>query len=150
MTGEVRKIEVENVKKRLEFGDVVLLTSLGYSPSGEVFNCQSESLAAECAARVGAAKIIYLTRGETMYDTKNGKTEVVQNLRLTQAVAYLESHGVTDNVSDSATIVLSTAKDDSRDKTPQDPSDRYIPDESKSLRMRKKSALEEFLVILSR
>ena len=50
LTGEVRKIEVDNIKKRLEGGDVIMLTSLGYSPSGEVFNVPSESLAAECAA----------------------------------------------------------------------------------------------------
>ena len=36
LTGEVRRIEVENLKKRLEAGDVVMLTSVGYSPSGEV------------------------------------------------------------------------------------------------------------------
>lgn len=58
LTGEVRKIEVDNIKKRLEFGDIVLLTSLGYSPSGEVFNVQSESLAADCAAKLG---IYYLS-----------------------------------------------------------------------------------------
>lgn len=90
LTGDVRKIEVENIKKRLEFGDVVLLTSLGYSPSGEVFNCQSESLAAECAAGVNAAKIIFLTRGEVMYDITDGKQTIVQNLRLTQAMALVE------------------------------------------------------------
>lgn len=52
LTGEVRRIEVEQIKKRLEAGDVVMLTSVGYSPSGEVFNVPSESLAAECAARL--------------------------------------------------------------------------------------------------
>jgi amino-acid N-acetyltransferase len=90
LTGDVRKIEVDNIKKRLEFGDVVLLTSLGYSPSGEVFNCQSECLAAECAAGLNAAKIIYLTRGEVMYDITDGKQTTVQNLRLTQAMALVE------------------------------------------------------------
>ena len=45
-SGEVRKIEVENCKKRLDSGDVVLLTSLGHSNSGEVFNVPAELLAA--------------------------------------------------------------------------------------------------------
>ena len=66
LTGEVRRIEVDNLNKRLEAGDVVLLTSLGYSPSGEAFNVPSESLAAECAAKLQAAKLIYLTEGEEL------------------------------------------------------------------------------------
>jgi acetylglutamate kinase len=89
LTGEVRRIEVENLKKRLEAGDVVMLTSVGYSPSGEVFNVPSESLA---AARLKAAKIIYLTDGEAMVDTRSGK--FVQSLRLAQAVSLLDACGI--------------------------------------------------------
>lgn len=96
LTGEVRRIEVENLKKRLEAGDVVMLTSVGYSPSGEVFNVPSESLAAECAARMKAAKIIYLTDGESMVDTRSGK--LVQSLRLAQAVSLLDACGIKTNV----------------------------------------------------
>lgn len=90
-TGEVRRIEADNIKKRLESGDVVLLTSLGYSPSGESFNVPSESLAAECAANLKAAKIIFLTEGEMLWDTRKDKR--VQSLRLGQAVALLDLWG---------------------------------------------------------
>ena len=65
-TGEVRRIEVENFLKRLEQGDVVLLTSLGYSSSGDIFNVPSEALAAECAAQLGASKVIFLTEGQVI------------------------------------------------------------------------------------
>lgn len=57
LTGEVRKVEVENFMRRLDSGDIVLLTSLGYSTSGEVYSVPSESLAAECAAQLKAAKV---------------------------------------------------------------------------------------------
>jgi len=46
LTGEVRRIEAENINRRLLAGDICLLTSLGHSPSGEVFNVPSEFLAA--------------------------------------------------------------------------------------------------------
>lgn len=91
-TGEVRRIESENIKKRLESGDVVLLTSLGYSPSGESFNVPSESLAAECAVNLKASKIIFLTEGELLWDTRKDKN--VQSLRLGQAVALLDLWGI--------------------------------------------------------
>jgi acetylglutamate kinase len=96
LTGEVRRIEVDNLNKRLEAGDVVMLTSVGYSPSGEVFNVPSESLAAECAARLKAAKIIYLTDGEAMIDTRSGKA--LQSLRLAQAVSLLDACGIKTDV----------------------------------------------------
>lgn len=35
-TGEVRKVEADQITKRLDQGDVVLLTTLGYSASGQV------------------------------------------------------------------------------------------------------------------
>lgn len=33
-TGEVRRVEVNNFVQRLDAGDVVMITSLGYSSSG--------------------------------------------------------------------------------------------------------------------
>jgi amino-acid N-acetyltransferase len=96
-TGEVRRIESDNIRKRLESGDIVLLTSLGYSHSGEVYNVPSESLAAETAARLKAAKIVYLTQGETMIDKRSGK--MIQSLRLQQAVALLASFNISSNIS---------------------------------------------------
>ena len=96
LTGEVRRVEVDNMKKRLESGDVVLLTSLGYSPSGEVFNVPSESLAAECAAKLKAAKVIYLTEGEALIDTRTGKN--IQSLRLAQAISLLAKCGVKEYI----------------------------------------------------
>eukprot|EP01038_Epipyxis_sp_PR26KG_P004123 gene4123-5877_t len=91
-TGEVRKIESDNIKRRLSAGDIVMITSLGYSASGEVFNVPSESLAAECAARLEASKVIFLTEGQGLVDKRSGN--VIQNLRLSQAVALLQSLGI--------------------------------------------------------
>ena len=87
-TGEVRKVEVENLNQRLEQGDVVLLTSLAYSPSGEVFNVPSEMLAAEVAAQMAATKLIYWTEGQTVLDQRSDKPQ--QSLQLRQAEALLE------------------------------------------------------------
>jgi amino-acid N-acetyltransferase len=92
LTGEVRKVEVQNFKRRLDAGDVVLLSPLGYSASGEIYNVPSESLAAECAARLKASKLIYYTNGEGLIDTRNNK--VIQSLRLSQAVSLLNLWGI--------------------------------------------------------
>jgi acetylglutamate kinase len=99
LTGEVRRIEVDNFKKRLESGDIVLLTSLGHSHSGEVFHVPSELLAAECASKLKASKIIYLTGGEQLVDTRTNK--VIQSLRLAQAASLLSLIGMNQPVSSS-------------------------------------------------
>jgi len=114
LSGEVRRIEVENINTRLEQGDICMLTSLGYSPSGEVFNVQSETLAAECASKLSAAKIVYLTQGEVLVDTRPIKTHgihhqsvensdgyvIMQNLRMGQAVSLLRQHGASSDTKD--------------------------------------------------
>ena len=66
--------------------------SAGYSSSGESFNVPSEALAAECAARLGASKIVFFTHGESMIDKRNGR--VTQSLRLSQAISLLRSYGI--------------------------------------------------------
>jgi len=59
-TGEVRKIDVVAVQRRLADGELVLLSPLGYSPSGEVFNLTLEDVAASTAIALKADKLIFL------------------------------------------------------------------------------------------
>ncbi|OSX76275.1 hypothetical protein BU14_0200s0029 [Porphyra umbilicalis] len=89
-TGRVRRVEVDAIRRRLEAGDLLLVSSLGLSPSGQVFNCQSESVAAATAAQLSADKLIYLTAGEAVVDVRNGS--MVQNLPLSSAVDFLAVH----------------------------------------------------------
>lgn len=59
-TGEVRKIDAGAIRSRLEAGEVVLLSPLGYSPTGEVFNLTYEEVATETAVVLGADKLLFL------------------------------------------------------------------------------------------
>ncbi len=60
-TGEVRRIHAEAIRRRLEAGELVLLSPLGYSPTGEIFNLTVEDLAAEAAIALAADKLLFLT-----------------------------------------------------------------------------------------
>jgi len=60
-TGEVRRIHAEAMRRRLEAGELVLVSPLGYSPTGEIFNLTMEDVAAECAIALAADKLIFLT-----------------------------------------------------------------------------------------
>lgn len=59
-TGEVRKIDAVGILRRLDQNDIVLLSPLGYSPTGEVFNLSLEDVATATAIALDADKLIFL------------------------------------------------------------------------------------------
>ncbi len=70
-TGGVRRIDIEAIKQRLDSGAIVLLSPLGYSPTGEAFNLSSHEVAAAAAAALGADKLISIVEGKGVVDRRN-------------------------------------------------------------------------------
>ncbi len=81
-TGEVRRIEARAIERYLASGDLVLLSPLGHSPSGETFNLRSEDLAVEVAVALHAAKLIFLAPGARLSDARGAP---VRQLALARA-----------------------------------------------------------------
>ena len=59
-TGEVRKIDAAAIRRRLDQHDIVLLSPIGYSPTGEIFNLSLEDVATQAATELAADKLIFL------------------------------------------------------------------------------------------
>ena len=59
-TGEVRKIDAAAIRDRLNFGELVLLSPLGFSATGEIFNVALESIAEAVAIALSAEKLIFM------------------------------------------------------------------------------------------
>ncbi|MBM69057.1 MAG: amino-acid N-acetyltransferase [Haliea sp.] len=57
-TGRVRRIDSAGIQQQLAAGSIVLLSPLGYSPTGEIFNLMLEDIAVHCAAGIGADKLV--------------------------------------------------------------------------------------------
>ncbi len=57
-TGKVRRVDAEAIKRQLADGSIVLLSPLGYSPTGEIFNLALEDIAVQCASAIGADKLV--------------------------------------------------------------------------------------------
>src|SRR5699024_8539646 len=57
----VRKIDTNSILRSLEQEAIVLLSPLGFSPTGEAFNLAMEELALSTAVALRAEKLIYLT-----------------------------------------------------------------------------------------
>lgn len=60
LTGTVRRLDTDAMKRRLDAGELVLLSPLGYSPTGEAFNLSAAEVATAVAAELAAAKLVFL------------------------------------------------------------------------------------------
>ncbi|MCW8886351.1 MAG: amino-acid N-acetyltransferase [Motiliproteus sp.] len=57
-TGEVRRVDGQAIARQLDQGQIVLLSNLGYSPTGEIFNLALEDVASQAAVELQADKLI--------------------------------------------------------------------------------------------
>ena len=60
-TGSVRFVQSEAVTRQLDHGNVVLLSNLGYSSSGEPLNCDCYSVAVRAAIDLSADKLVVVS-----------------------------------------------------------------------------------------
>ncbi|WP_456378194.1 amino-acid N-acetyltransferase [Thiolapillus sp.] len=75
-TGEVRKINTTAIRQRLDAGAMVLISPLGYSPTGEVFNLNAADVAAAIATELQADKLIFLTDSKLI----NSRRKLIESL----------------------------------------------------------------------
>jgi len=59
-TGVVRRVDGDAITGALDRGEIVLLSPLGYSATGEIFNLHAEDIATEVAVALRAEKLLFL------------------------------------------------------------------------------------------
>ncbi|HWP12648.1 MAG TPA: amino-acid N-acetyltransferase [Ramlibacter sp.] len=59
-SGMVRKVDVGGIMRALDFGAMVLVSPVGFSPTGEAFNLTMEEVATSIAIALQADKLIFL------------------------------------------------------------------------------------------
>ena len=97
-TGEVRRIDAEAIRQRLADGAIVLVSPLGYSPTGEIFSLRAEEVATAIATGIGAGKLVFLLNGPGIVDREG---TLIRELTLDEAkalVADLPPETGADNV----------------------------------------------------
>ncbi|MEW6983540.1 amino-acid N-acetyltransferase [Colwelliaceae bacterium 6471] len=67
-TGLVRRIDAQGINTQLDYGSIVLLSPVGYSSTGEVFNLSLEDVATQTAISLQADKLIAFTEHEGLLD----------------------------------------------------------------------------------
>ena len=86
-TGEVRRIHTKAILARLDAGELVLLSPLGYSPTGEIFNLTLEDVATEAAIALGADKLLFLTEQPGISDAEG---KLLRELTVSEAQTCLQ------------------------------------------------------------
>jgi len=81
-TGEVRRIDRRAIGQQLDQGNIVLLSSCGYSPSGEMFNLAAEDVATQAAISLAAEKLILMGEDEGLPSTadKSADTDIISQI----------------------------------------------------------------------
>ena len=94
-TGKVRKIQKGAIEQQLNAGNIVLLSNLGYSVTGEIFNLSAEEVATEAAIALEADKLILMVPTAGVLDTDgsliSALTEKTAQHHLEQLLASQDS-----------------------------------------------------------
>ena len=93
-TGNVRNIDTHTISQQLENSNVVLVSPIGYSPTGEIFNLRAEDVATETAIALNADKLIFMMESNGV---SSADGQLLQQLNLPQAEQWLSRHGRADD-----------------------------------------------------
>ena len=96
-TGEVRRVDSGAIGRQLSDGNIVLISPLGYSPSGEMFNMRAEDVATEIAIELKAQKLLLLRANQVLDDATGAPT---RQLTLADARRALGSSVATETTGD--------------------------------------------------
>jgi amino-acid N-acetyltransferase len=94
-TGEVRRVDHEALRQHLDQGAMVLISPIGYSPTGEVFNLHADEVAMAVASALGAHKLLYLIEEEPMLASADGKP--LRELSPAEAAQRLTEGGLSED-----------------------------------------------------
>jgi amino-acid N-acetyltransferase len=107
LTGEVRKIDAQGIRRQLDDNAIVLLSSLGYSATGEAFNLTYENVATEAAVALRAEKLILFTGDEGI---RNGQGDLLRLLPLEDVPPLLEQPTLEDAIHNTLAAALYACK----------------------------------------
>jgi amino-acid N-acetyltransferase len=85
-TGEVRRVDRKGINRLLDERSIVLLSPLGYSPTGEIFNIACEDVATRAAIDLAADKLLLFGAEPGLLDETG---HLVRELRPQQVPAHL-------------------------------------------------------------
>ena len=92
-SGKVRRIDTEGINDHLNDGSIVLLSMMGYSATGEVFNLAHQEVAMQTAIALKADKLICFTHAQGLLSQEQ---RVLSTLDASQLESLIQQPGEND------------------------------------------------------
>ena len=86
-TGEVRRVDRQGIQAQMDDGAIVLLSPIGYSPTGEAFNLNYEDIATQVAISLQAEKLMVFAKESGIKDSND---KLIDTLSVPEASSWLE------------------------------------------------------------
>ena len=83
-TGEVRRIDATSIREHLQLDEVVIVSPIGFSPTGEMFRLSAQDVATEIAIVLHASKLIFCAEAGPLTQASG---EQIRQLTLAEAKA---------------------------------------------------------------
>lgn len=103
-TGKVRRIDHQAIQQQLDAGAIVLLSPIGYSPTGEIFNLTALEVASATAAALKADKLLCLVEANGLENAAGqllreltpsaAEKELGEKPELPQTIAEVMKHAI--------------------------------------------------------
>ena len=109
-TGVIRSVDKEVIQRHLEMGEMALLSPLGYSVTGEVFNIHHQDIATTLAVALRSHKLIIMMDEAGLFDDKG---ELIRELILEETQDYLNKSGqrLTDDLKRTIQLCIKVCKE---------------------------------------
>jgi amino-acid N-acetyltransferase len=88
LTGQIRKIDINAITDKLSNKEIVIISPLGYSPVGDIFNLSYEQTAAHIAQAIKAEKLIYYINANGILNIRG---ELIPELTISKAKQLIKS-----------------------------------------------------------
>ncbi len=90
-SGTVRDVDAQTIHHALDNGDIVFITNIGYSPTGEAFNLTMEDVAASVACALDAEKLIFLIDAAGLPPLPGAKTKRAKAQEISRELSGAEA-----------------------------------------------------------
>ena len=89
-TGQIRRVDTDSIINKLNNKEVVLISPLGYSPVGDIFNLSFEQVASHVATSIKADKLIYYINHNGIHNMKGLPISELTTIKVEKLIANIE------------------------------------------------------------
>lgn len=89
--GEVDRVDPRMLKGLIDAGFIPVVAPMGVGPAGQIFNINADHAAAAVASALGAAKVVFLTDVEGLYEDFGDAGSLLSRVTVSQLEALLDS-----------------------------------------------------------